>query len=248
MTQALTRDESLAVAARSLLPAGEHTEPLIAMLSGPGGPISIEVFHFVDILSRIAVIVLLFLVGLETSVSEMGKVGKASLRVAVIGIAAPFLLGVGVMSVLDSDSALQKALFVGVVLVATSVGITARIFRDMQKANRPEARTILGAAVFDDVPGMLFLAVLTGFIATGAVDLRTVAIISLKAIVFLSGSILAGMWFTPALIRKLAHLNIANLKLLLGVGVAFVFSWLADRVGLAPIVGGLLPGWYWKFF
>jgi Kef-type K+ transport system membrane component KefB len=242
MTQALTKDESLAVAARSMLPASAHTEKLIAILSSPSGPVAIEVFHFIDILSRIAVIVLLFLVGLETSVGEMRKVGKASLYVACLGVAAPFVLGLTAMMLLDPESSLEKSLFVGVILTATSVGITARIFRDLRQERRPEARTILGAAVFDDVLGLLLLTIFSGFVATGSVDLRTISAVTLKAVLFLGGSIFLGVVCTPGIIRIIAHLRIANFKLLFGVGAAFFLAWLANLVGLAPIVGAFAAG------
>ena len=242
MRQALTQNESMAEAARTLLSPGAGKDRLIEVLSGPSGAAAIEVYHFVDILSRIAVIVLLFLVGLETSVREMRKVGKPSLFVAIIGVVAPFLLGLGAVTLFDADLSLNRSLFIGVILTATSVGITARIFRDLRQEARPEARIILGAAVIDDVLGLLFLAILTGFITTGTVNVWSVGLISLKAVLFLAGSIALGEWLTPWIIALMARLKIANAKLLFGLGVAFGLSWLASEAGLASIVGAFAAG------
>ena len=242
MSAAVTRSITVAEAAHELLPSTVHTQQLIEILNSPSGPVAIEIYQFIDILSRIAIIILLFLVGLETSVSEMRKVGRTAFLVAVVGIVAPFVLGFGAMSFLDSSAPLEKSLFVGVILVATSVGITARIFRDLKQEHRAEAKIILGAAVIDDVLGLLFLAVLSGFVVTGSIHLPGVALITLKTLLFLSGSIGIGIWMTPKLVRLMARLDIENSKLLFGLGVAFLFAWLANLVGLATIVGAFAAG------
>ncbi|MGB8476136.1 MAG: cation:proton antiporter [Candidatus Acidiferrum sp.] len=242
MSSAFTKSVSLAEAARDLLPATSHTQYLVEILNSPNGPIAIEIYQFVDILSRIAIIFLLFLVGLETSVYEMRKVGKTSFLVAVVGILAPFLLGIGAMKLLEPSAGMEKGLFVGVILVATSVGITARIFRDLKQEHRVEAKIILGAAVIDDVLGLLFLAVLSGFVATGNIDLFAVGLTTVKAFLFLAGAIGLGIWMTPKLIRLMARLEIENVKLQIGLGFAFLFAWLASLLGLATIIGAFAAG------
>ncbi len=242
MSSAFTRSITLAEAARELLPPTPHTQRLVQILNSPSGPVAIQVYEFVDILSRIAIIVLLFLVGLETSVHEMRRVGRTAFLVAFVGIVAPLLLGFGAMTLLDFSALVEQRLFVGVILVATSVGITARIFRDLKQEQRAEARIILGAAVVDDVLGLLLLAVLSGFVATGAVSLPAVMLITLKAVLFLSGSIGIGLWISPKLVRLMARLEIQNIKLLFGLGVAFLSAWFASLVGLATIVGAFAAG------
>jgi len=239
---AMTRSISLAEAARHLLPATAHTERLIEILNSSSGAVAILVYEFVDNLSRIAIVILLFLVGLETSVRELRKVGWTSFFVALLGIVCPFLLGVGGMRLLAPDSPLNVALFVGVILVATSVGITARIFRDLQQEHRPEAKIILSAAVMDDVLGLLFLAILSGYIDSGTVNFGAISLITVKAVAFLAGSIGIGVWVTPRLVRRMARLEIRNLKLLFGLGIAFVFAWIASKMGLATIIGAFAAG------
>ncbi|MGH9814862.1 MAG: cation:proton antiporter, partial [Candidatus Acidiferrales bacterium] len=142
--KAFVESLSLAQAARQLLPDTEHTRQLIAILSGPDGPRAVSIHQFIDLLSRVAVIVLLFLVGLETNVADMRKVGRAAFLVAVIGVAVPFALGYFVVDLMMQDASTAKAVFIGAILTATSVGITARVFRDLKQLHRTEAQIILG--------------------------------------------------------------------------------------------------------
>jgi Kef-type K+ transport system membrane component KefB len=164
---ALTHNVSLGEAATQLLPATEDTRRLVEALNSPVGPVAVSVYQFVDLLSRIGVIVLLFLVGLETSVREMAKVGLAALSVAVVGVVCPFLLGMGAMALLLPQNSRQNDLFIGAILTATSVAITARVFGDLKQSQRIEAKIILGAAVIDDVLALLVLAVVSAVVVTG---------------------------------------------------------------------------------
>lgn len=239
---AVSSNISVMEAARRLLPDDAHTRLLIQILSGPAGPTALAIHQFVDLLSRLAVIILLFLVGLETSLSEMRKVGWTSFWVASLGVVAPFLLGLGAMAILMPDAPLAKGIFVGAILTATSVGITARVFRDLKQSHRTEAKIILGAAVIDDVMGLIILAVVSGLVVTGTISLLSASLTTLKATAFLAGSIGLGVWIAPRLVRRVARLEIENIKLLFGIGVAFLFSWLANFVGLATIVGAFAAG------
>jgi len=220
----------------------EHAQELADILRGPAGPIAVSIHMFIDQLSRLGVIVLLFLVGLETTVREMGRVGRTAFLVAVVGVVVPFLLGIGAMAVLHPAAPLKADIFVGAILTATSVGITARVFRDLRQAQRNEAKIILGAAVIDDVLGLVLLAVVSALVVTGTISFATLSWISFKAFAFLAGSIGLGVWVTPRLVRQIARLDIENVKLLFGLGLAFVFSWLANRFGLATIVGAFAAG------
>ena len=239
---ALVLNVSLGRAAQLVLPAGGHADRLAQILSGEAGMAAISVYGFVDLLSRIAIIVLLFLVGLETSASEMRRVGKTALLVAALGVLVPFLLGLGAMALLQPEAPLGKHLFISGILTATSVGITARVLRDLQQTYRSEAKIILGAAVIDDVLGLLVLAVVSALVATGTIGWLRVAGIAMKSAVFLFGSVAIGLWITPRLVKRLARLEIANLKLLFGLGFAFVLSWLANAFGLATVVGAFAAG------
>jgi Kef-type K+ transport system membrane component KefB len=120
----------------------------------------------VDILARLGVVILLFEVGLESTVRDMFKVGWPSLFVAVLGVVAPFALGWGVSAWLLPDRGPYVHAFLGATLTATSVGITARVLKDLDRSRSPEARVILGAAVIDDVLGLVILAVVSGVITS----------------------------------------------------------------------------------
>jgi len=131
------------------------------VLNGSDGGVLLQVAHSVDVFSRYGVIFLLFLVGLESSVEELRAVGAQSARVAFIGVTVPFVLGVGVMQLMLPDLPNDNTMFVAATLVATSVGITARVLQELGKEHSREGRIILGAAVMDDILGLLMLAVAT---------------------------------------------------------------------------------------
>ncbi len=239
---ALRHAVSLVGAAQKLSPPGPGTARLVAALAGAAGPRAISVDLFVDQLSRLAVIFLLFLVGLETSVTEMRKVGQRSFLVALVGVVCPMALGLGAMALLMPGSTPAHDLFIGGILTATSVGITARVFHDLGVTRTTEARIVLGAAVVDDVLGLLVLAVVTALVVDGTVSFWGVLGITLKAVIFLFGSIAAGLWLTPRLVPRIRRMGFRNVRLLFGLGLAFVLSWLATRIGLATIVGAFAAG------
>jgi Kef-type K+ transport system membrane component KefB len=197
-------------------------------------------------LAEIGVILLLFEVGLESNLGEMMEVGWSSLLVAVAGVVAPFLLGWGVAAWFLPGESLLAHIFIGATLCATSVGITARVLKDLGRLQTRESRIILGAAVIDDVLGLLILAVVAGAInatATGAtLSLLSVAIIAGKALAFLAVALVAGHYFVPHLFRGAGRLESGNVLLALAIAFCFVLAWLAAQVGLAPIVGAFAAG------
>src|SRR5215216_1701271 len=156
-------------------------------------------------LAEIGVIILLFEVGLESNLGEMLEVGWSSLFVATAGVVAPFFLGWGVSAYFIPEEATLGHIFIGATLCATSVGITARVLKDLNKLQTREARIILGAAVIDDVMGLLILAVVAGAIKAAASGetllFSDVAIIAAKSIAFLIGAIAIGHWVVPPLFR-----------------------------------------------
>jgi Kef-type K+ transport system membrane component KefB len=201
---------------------------------------------FLDMFARVGVIVLLFEVGLESTVAQMLKVGWSALWVACIGVVTPVCLGFAVASWLLPDQSVHVHLFIGATLTATSVGITARVLRDVNRSQTDEARVILGAAVIDDVLGLIILAVVTGMIAaesTGAhVGVGAVAIISLKSVSFLAGALVAGRWLAPKLFTWASRLRANMVLLAISLGFCFTLAWGADAIGLAPIVGAFAAG------
>lgn len=197
-------------------------------------------------IAEIGVIILLFEVGLESDISEMLEVGWSSLLVAVLGVVAPFLLGWAVSAYFLPGASPLVHVFIGATLCATSVGITARVFRDLAKLNTREARIILGAAVIDDVLGLLILAVLVGAIhatANGtAVSLVDISLVAGKAIGFLLGALILGRFLVPKLLRGAGRLRTSGVLLTVAISFCLFLSWAALQAGLAPIVGAFAAG------
>lgn len=233
---------SVADATHQLLQAGSHTDLIASLLSSPNGLTYLNIYSFIDIVSRMAILILLFLVGLEISLVEMRRVGKHASYVAVLGIILPMLLGMGSMKILHPAGTLAADLFIGGILTATSVGITARVLRDLGRDDTEEARVILGAAVIDDVLCLIILAVVSGLAVTGTISVASIAITTGKASLFLVASLGIGIWLMPKLVRRLATVGVKNLKLLFGVSFAFLLAWLANVSELATIVGAFAAG------
>lgn len=200
----------------------------------------------IDMLARLGVLILLFEVGLESTVKQMLQVGLSSFLVATLGVIAPFVLGWAVGAwLLPAESAYVHA-FLGAALCATSVGITARVLKDLDRSRTREARIILGAAVIDDVMGLVILAVVTGIIGAadkgGTLAIGAVAAIVGKALAFLVGSIALGVAISPRLFHVASMLKSRGVLLSLGLSLCFLLSWLASLIGLAPIVGAFAAG------
>jgi Kef-type K+ transport system membrane component KefB len=152
------------------------------------------------------------------------------------------VLGMGTMKLLHPNSALAADLFIGGILTATSVGITARVLRDLGRDSTEEARIILGAAVIDDVLCLIVLAVVSGLAVTGTISVAAIAVTTGKAALFLVASLGVGIWLAPKLVRRLAAIGVQNLKLLFGISFAFLLAWLANVAELASIVGAFAAG------
>jgi len=199
-----------------------------------------------DMLARIGVLLLLFEVALESTVGQMLQVGWSALLVAVLGVAAPFALGWGVGAWLLPAASSYVHAFLGATLTATSVGITARILKDLGKSQSGEARVILGAAVIDDVLGLVILAVVGGVIAAadrgGAVSYGEIARTIGKAAGFLIGALALGVYLAPKLFSVASKLKTRGVLLAVGLACCFFLAWLANVIGLAPIVGAFAAG------
>jgi Kef-type K+ transport system membrane component KefB len=215
-------------------------------LLGFEGVAPIRTDPYVGMLAQLGVLVLLFEIGLESTVGEMLAVGWSSLLVALLGVLAPFALGWGVGAWLLPEQGPYVHAFLGATLSATSVGITARVLKDLGRSRSPEARVILGAAVIDDVLGLVILAVVGGAIATagngGAFSLSSAGLTLGKAVLFLGGALALGVWLSPGLFSSAAKLRARGVLLTLGLALCFLASWGAGAIGLAPIVGAFAAG------
>ncbi len=202
-----------------------------------------------QILAEVGAILLLFEVGVESDLPQLLAVGWSSLLVAMVGVAAPLFLGYLVASYLIPDGGWLSYLFVGGTLTATSVGITARVLKDLGKSNTKEARIILGAAVADDVIGLVVLAVISGLTSAATSGVSSSGAqwtgwlwIVVKACIFLALAIVAGRFWSQRAFTVAARLQVGGVLLALCICFCFVLAILAGLVGLAPIVGAFAAG------
>ncbi len=212
----------------------------------------------ISILAELGVIVLLFEVGLESSLDQMRRVGTSALLVACVGVVAPMALGWAAGAWLLPDQSPYVHVFLGAVLTATSVGITARVLRDLNATKSVEAQIILGAAVIDDVLGLVILAVVGGIITAASqggegLALGGIVWIAAKALGFLVAAVLLGLLVAPRLLRVAARVRVGGILLTTGLIFCFLISYLAALADLAPIVGAfaaglILKGPYFKHF
>jgi len=217
-----------------------------AELIGIGWFTGFETDATVDILARLGVVILLFEVGLESTVSDMVKVGLPALLVAVLGVVTPFALGWGVGALMLPDESAYVHAFLGATLTATSVGITARVLKDLNRSQSAEARVILGAAVIDDVLGLVILAVVTGVIAAAdrgtALSYAEIGLVLGKAVAFLFGALLLGVYVSPRVFGLASRLSGGGVLLATALVFCFGLAYTASIIGLAPIVGAYAAG------
>lgn len=215
---------------------------LVAIMHGPHGGQVMQVAHAVDVFSRYGVIFLLFMVGLETDLKEMQRVGADSVRVAVLGVAMPVALGFACVLLLRPDEALNSTMFIAATLGATSIGVAAHVLKEMGRAHSLEGRIILGAAICDDILGLIILAIVSGFVVSGAVVPAELVSIILLSVAFLIAAFALG----PATVRWLAaimnRLDIVEAKMFTSYLFVMVLAWLANLAGLATIIGAFAAG------
>jgi len=205
---------------------------------------SISLNEYLKFLAEFGVVLLLFRIGLESNLKEMGKVGLMAFLVACVGVIVPFVLGTFLIGEwFYADSSFSTKLFLGAALTATSVGITARVFQDLGKLQTKEAKVVLGAAVIDDVLGLLILAVVSSIATSGALDTLNILILSGKALGFLVFSIVIGQLAAPHIGKFLSKIHSGTgMKITFAISFALLFAYLAAVVGLAPIVGAFAAG------
>ena len=213
-------------------------------------PASGDMYDIVHVLAEIGVVLLLFEIGLETDLKEMFRVGATASRVALIGVFLPFLLGflywylaspsIGVRP--DGVSFTVVAIFVGATLTATSVGITARVLSDLSRMHTPEARIIIGAAVIDDVLGIVILAVVSGMVGGAALGVLSISKIFVFAVGFLVLAVVLGTRFAPAIFDFVDRMRTRGVLLVAAFCFALGIAALADLAGSAMIIGAFAAG------
>ena len=218
--------------------AGEIAAGLII---GPSLLGLVEVNEVLRTLAELGVILLLLEVGMEMDLAELRKVGKSSLLVAVIGVAVPFATGYVVIAMFEGVG--TEALFVGAALTATSVGITARVFGDLRALATVEARTVLGAAVADDVIGLVILTVVVRIATQGSVSLGSLLLVIGSALGFLFVAIPVGRIIAPPIFSVVSRQS-RSAGTLVAIALAFTLGLaeLAQLANLAPIIGAFVAG------
>jgi Na+:H+ antiporter len=215
-------------------------ELLAGVLIGPGFLNLVHESEVLHALAELGVLLLLFEVGLESDLDELLRAGLQAALVAVVGVLVPFAAGYAVMAWFGHPPLL--AVFVGATLTATSVGITARVLADLGRLQDAAARVVLGAAVVDDILGLLILAVVTGIAETGGVALSGVLLLSGKAVLFLLAAILLGIRLAPRLIRWVGGMKARGTLIVYSVLFAVALAAVADQIGLATIIGAFAAG------
>ena len=201
---------------------------------------------YLDILARVGMLLLLFEVGLDLSVRDLFSVGASSLLVAVIGTLASLAAGTGAATLLMPDQPLIVKVFLGAAITATSVGITARVLRDLGKSRSGEAKVILGAAVVDDVLALVVLGAMTAWAGAGqesdAAHAAPILALVTKTVGFLVLALLVGVKLTPDWFRRAASLQTKGALLAVGLCFCFFLSCAASAMGLAALVGAFAAG------
>lgn len=211
-------------------------------------------YSILHVLSELGVMFLLFSVGLETRVKDLMSVGKAAMLVAVLGVVVPFILGYAYISFFSGDGNIYHALFLGAAMVATSVGITARVIKDMKLTDAKESRIIIGAAVIDDILGMIVLAIVSGMAKSGGVNIGDILTVAIMAMVFVGLMLLFAGKGVPAIYewrrrrieRKFAenkdYIPMRYSMLAISIAACIGFGYFAEFIGLASIIGSFLAG------
>ena len=222
---------------------GPLFEHLRAAQEGAGS-IAIPVSEGLWSIAQVGSIVLLFMAGLETDLHQFLRYARPASIVAVGGVILPFVLGV-VLTVAAgyADSYTDvRALFVGAVMTATSIGITVRVLGDLRSLATPEGVTILGAAVLDDVVGILALTIVVGLHATGEISAGNIGFVALKAFGFWIALTGIGILLSGRISALLGHFKVSGASVALGLALAFLAAGLAESFGLAMIIGAFSIG------
>jgi Kef-type K+ transport system membrane component KefB len=194
-----------------------------------------------SVLAELGVVFLLFEIGLESNLRELIRVGPQAAIVAVTGVVAPFATGTLGLMYLFHLSAIP-AIFAGAALTATSIGITAKVLSEIQQLNSKEGQIIIGAAVLDDVLGIIVLAVVASLAKDGEIQLSNIVYLIVSSTVFLIGSIVLGRLFSPYFVRLVEKLNTRGNLLISALIFAFILAYVSAVIHLEAILGAFAAG------
>ena len=207
------------------------------------GPFAFGLIHPSDTIHSVAevgAIFVLFHAGLETSPHDLIRVGRKALLVAVAGIVLPFILGFAYIKWHGASS--TEAIFVGAAMVATSVGITARVLADLGVLSTNNAKIILGAAVFDDILGMVLLAIVAGLASPQGLEWIHMVVLVVEAAAFAAFMIFVAPRMVQRIQPKVDRLSTHNAPLILALALCLFLSWVSAKIGMAAIIGAFFAG------
>lgn len=218
---------------------------LVGMTTGQAPSELLRVFQgeseVISVLAELGVIILLFEIGLESDLKELIRVGPQAAVVAVVGVVAPFAAGTaGLIAIFGIDTI--PAVFAGAALTATSIGITAKVLAEMQKLSSREGQIIIGAAVLDDVLGIIVLAVVASLAKTGEIEILNVAFLIAGAAAFLVGSIFIGRLLSPYFVMVVNQMRTRGQVIISSLIFAFVLAYIAAAIQLEAILGAFAAG------
>lgn len=198
----------------------------------------------ISFLSALGAALLLFSIGLESNLASMKSVGANALLVATIGVVIPFFLGTWIIGpIFFGDESSSAKLFIGASLVATSIGITASVFRALGITRSRAAQTVLGAAVLDDIFGLVILAVVAAIATGDDANARMVIELTLLAFGFLAVAIAIGLLLANPVLQFFRKISSSEGMLVsVAVGIALIYGYLAEVFGLEPIIGAFAAG------
>ncbi|HET8667995.1 MAG TPA: cation:proton antiporter, partial [Terriglobales bacterium] len=213
---------------------------LAGVILGPHATGLVNPTETVSSIAEIGAIFLLFTVGLETRPQELIRVGRKAANVAVAGVLVPFVLGFVYMKARGEIT--HEAIFVAAAMVATSVGITARVMSDLHVLGSRVAKVILGAAVFDDILGMILLAMVGGIVSTGGIRWVHLGVLTAEAL----GFAVFMIYYGPKLVRRMRpgveRLTMHDAPLILALAICLGLSVAASKIGMAAIIGAFFAG------
>lgn len=242
IVQHLLAGVSLPDSVHSVISDPAYARRILTVLSQKNSDRWVQVTYVVDMFSRYGVIFLLFMVGLDSSINELKKTGKESFFVASIGVIAPVILGMGILPWFIPHTEFRALLFVSATLCATSVGITARVFRDLHQLQTREVKTILGAAMIDDVMGLILLAIVSSLVIHDGLQWFAISQTIVFACLFFPIALTLGPRLLRYMLSAVSFLEPWEAKVLVSFVFLMGFSWFATLVQMSSIIGAFVAG------
>ena len=218
-------------------------ELVAGIIIGPSLLGWVQVDHYIEFLAEIGVIVLIFEVGLESELKDLLRSGLSSFLVAALGVLFPFGFGYFAVKMFGiAGGSTEVAIFIGTTLTATSVGLTARVLSDSGKLESNESKVILGAAVIDDILGLIILATVVGLIQRHVIETGSLLLTVGSAVGFLVGALLIGIYVTPHFMKLIERMQVRGVIFVTSFLWCLFLAFIARKIGLATIVGAFAAG------